>query len=346
LCEYPYVDNENLQFIDSTNCLVERPLFRSPKGICVPNAKTLSRYNNAGDYEIDAASNFYVADSLHSIVHNFQHTLKGPRGFSNTKSNELYVKRAYQWSFGSRGSMPGEFCDPVGIAGWNFDAHQEHLGGNDDGDDKGSTSSIYLSRQREHIVVADKGNNRIQCFVRIVTGAQRGMHFECMYPEDDDTHNSYYRYHGVIEEAMKDLKESNASSSASDSSLLKSSIRKANTLLEPTDVSVKVVNGVVMIYVCDTGNHCIRVLIMDTEILTKNSLLERTYSSDDFSKIPQHTHWMYSYDPNCNNYIRTVARSRLILVATWYGNDLLNTTHLYLFFSIPTNPPFPPPCLD
>ena len=317
-CEYPYCDNECLQFVDSTKCLIERPLFRSPKGIAVPLPKALYKMNKS-DYENEIASSFYVTDSVHSVVHNFQHPLKGLRGFSSlTKSTDLFVKKAYQWSFGSRGSMPGEFCNPHGMASWTFDNNTEDGGTGSNGSSGGTDS------EREHIIVADTDNNRIQCFVRIVSGSQTGVHFECMYPEDDETVDTYHQFNGILDGAMARVLGGTHGGAAATSGGVNDALadlfltsNAPDALMSPMDVSIQVVNGIVMVYVCDTGNHCVRVLVLDVEKLTEDNLKERTYSSDSFAKIPQHTQWMYSYHPRKENYVRQVARRRLMLVATW-----------------------------
>ena len=297
------MNTSNLKDLDDGKRLIKRPIFRTPLGITVPSAPSVIK-NNKITYEDTVASSFYVTDSVHSVVHCFQHPMKGTRGFGTTKSNDVNVKRSYQWSFGVRGSLPGELCGPKGMATWKTKEEQGI----------------------EHIIIADSNNDRIQCFVHYTGGA--GVHFQCMYPpcsdiqnnEMDNQNNQDAQDNNKDEEKKKKKeKDINKKSTETPSSLLNCN------LLSPSDVSVRVVNGVVLIYVCDTGNHCIRIFTLSTEVidsLDEENINSRTLSIGAFCKIPQHLQWMYSYRTKTNCYIRTKPKRTLLLIATWggYGN--------------------------
>ena len=194
-------------------------------------------------------------------------------------------------------------------------------GGSGGGSSSGRSSSdnVFTLSEREHIVVADRKNNRIQMFVRIPYGVKAGVHFECMFPEDDATADTYHGFNGndagvsttnVCASNGNKNKKKNKKKSAN-----KDNFKTAETLLKPSDVSVNIVNGVIMVYVCDTGNHCVRLLVVDTETITKET--QGSVTHEEVFNVPLHTQWMYDYDLSTKVYKRTVARRRFLLVATW-----------------------------
>ena len=284
--EYPYCLTSDLKDVDDGKRFIERPVFRAPLGISTSNGPPRTKMTKI-TYEDTIASSFYVSDSVHSVVHCFQHPFKGPRGFDNFKNTELYVKRSYQWSFGVRGSLPGELCNPTGMSTW-----------------------ITEEEEHEHIVIADTNNNRIQCFIRFPGGA--GVHYECMYPVEEGATEHDDDKHGNGGNNDNDDVRKERQQMTSSSCLLRS----------PSDVSVRVINGVVLVYVCDTGNHCIRIFIVQTEVIdyaSEEGGKKRQLSPQAFCKIPAHEQWMYVYRTKDHVYIRTVPRRKFILVGTWGG---------------------------
>ena len=152
------------------------------------------------------------------------------------------------------------------------------------------------------MVVADTGNNRIQCFVR----ERNEWVVECVYPDYDQGAASW------LLDGDQEGAKPRVSLSPGDPFALNA----------PRDVSVQVLSkSQVLIYVADTGNNRVRVLTFEIESLEEYSRaakLARTVSLSSFHLLEDHHRRLFELDKDSMQmYTQVFPRTRLVCLATW-----------------------------
>ena len=277
-CEYPYVNEFNLR-----NAPVEgQNLMCKPGGVSVtmPGVKRIPRKL----YKERLASRLYLTDRELHTVHIFSNPLEG------RENSNLKAKRSYESSYGCLGQNPGEFSSPAGIA------------------------TFLGTDGKEHMLVADSGNNRVQCLIR----EENTWVVKCIYP-DFSKHNVEW----LLDSGSFDVESKSARGQANVPLALDDPLALQN----PQDVSVQVLgSSTILVYVCDTGNNCIRVLTFETESFLKHQKLNKSDRSIHISSYrmleEQHRRLFEIDSKNKELCYQMLPRTRLVCLATWgrYGN--------------------------
>ena len=288
-----------------TDAPVPKPVFQIPHGVGGNVSHSMSKNSKL----------VFVVDRGHHCIHALElGTGNGPKkSRSHQVAGDQHVGK-YLYSIGCFGSERGQLIEPHGMC-------------------------VHGNR----ILVADTGNNRVQCF-RIMSRSRGGksdrasvtsiIHdggfwfTESVYPDPDAVDGQWAHSHP--ESTSKKARHLITGHASKLDNSFMSNGDYNNLLMAPEDVAVDALGLVV---VADTGHHCIRIFGFEEELLEtemKKVKQSELMSEHDFHMVPEHQRWMYTQYTGTKykgaegkkqrRYFRSTPRVRLVLLATWgYG---------------------------